>query len=323
DFLRNALAGYGGSIAAKLYFFATLSIVAVVALAGSSLSFARVTEVAAVRLYDQGFLGTQNSARLGLLLEQHRRIVESMPSEVDRQRIDRALRELDDTQAKLEALMRPLTERRTLPPAALERPIAPSLPYLFEAGQRVIFYAREFAQDKATEKVIDYSHVADGIQVIVRDYRDQRLHDADDAVAFMLFSAKSLTIAVLICAFIAFILIGPIGLTSMHRVLSRLGEVTGAMAKLARHDTTAAVPYRSRRDRRNGARRRGVQGRCDPADLARGGAQAAQQPHRRRAQQHDARAVHVRCRREADRLQCHLRQDVRADRRRGAPRYAA
>ena len=32
---------------------------------------------------------------LGLLLEQHRRIVESMPSEVDRQRIDKALRELD------------------------------------------------------------------------------------------------------------------------------------------------------------------------------------------------------------------------------------
>jgi len=248
NLVRNALAGFGGSIAAKLYFFATLSIVAVVALAGSSIYFARVTEVAAVRLYDQGFLGTQNSARLGLLLEQHRRIVESMPSEVDRQRIDKALRELDDTQAKLEELMRQLVGQRNLPAGALERRIATSLPYLFEAGQRVIFYAREFAQDKATEKAIDYSNIADGIQVIVRDYRDQRLHDANDAVAFMLFSAKSLTIAVLICAFVAFILIGPIGLASMHRVLSRLGEVTGAMSRLARHDTTAAVPYRADRD---------------------------------------------------------------------------
>jgi len=144
-FLRNGLGRYGGSIAAKLYFFATLSIVAVVALAGSAIYFTRVTEVAAVRLYDQGFLGTQNSARLGLLLEQHRRIVESMPSEVDRQRIDKALRELDDTQAKLEELMRQLVGQRNLPPGALERRIATSLPYLFEAGQRVIFYAREFA----------------------------------------------------------------------------------------------------------------------------------------------------------------------------------
>jgi diguanylate cyclase (GGDEF)-like protein len=246
--MRNALAGYRGSIAAKLYFFAILSIVAVVALAASSIYFARVTEVAAVRLYDQGFLGTQNSARLGLLLEQHRRIVESMPSEVDRQRIDKALRELDDTQAKLEELMRQIVAQRNLPPGALEKRIATSLPYLFEAGQRVIFYAREFAQDKATEKALDYSHIADGIQLIVRDYRDLRLHDADEAVAFMLFSAKTLTIAVLICAFVAFILIGPIGLASMHRVLSRLGEVTGAMARLARHDTTAAVPYRVDRD---------------------------------------------------------------------------
>jgi hypothetical protein len=85
---------------AKLYFFATLSIVAVVALAGSSIYCARVTEVAAVRLYDQGFPRHANSARLGLLLEQHRRIVESMPSEVDRQRIDKALRELDDTRRR-------------------------------------------------------------------------------------------------------------------------------------------------------------------------------------------------------------------------------
>jgi diguanylate cyclase (GGDEF)-like protein len=247
-FLRNALDRYGGSIAARLYFFATLSIVAVVALTGSSIYFTRVTEVAAVRLYDQGFLGTQNSARLGLLLEQHRRIVESMPSEVDRQRIDKALRELDDTQAKLEELMRQLVGGRNLPPGALERRIATSLPYLFDAGQRVIFYAREFAQDKATEKALEYSHIADGIQLIVRDYRDQRLHDADEAVAFMLFSAKSLTIAVLVCAFVAFVLIGPIGLASMHRVLSRLGAVTGAMAKLARHDTTAAVPCRADRD---------------------------------------------------------------------------
>ena len=237
-----------GSIAARLYCFALLSIIAVVALASSSIYFTNTTETAAHRLYDHGFLGTLNSARLGLLIEQHRRIVESMPSEVDRQRIDAALRELDGTQAKLEELMRQLVAQKSLPPGALERRIAASLPYLFEAGQRVIFYAREFAQDKATEKALDYSHIADGIQLIVRDYRDQRLQDADEAVAFMLFSAKSLTIAVLICAFAAFVLIGPIGLTSMHRVLSRLGEVTGAMAKLARHDTTTAVPYRTDRD---------------------------------------------------------------------------
>src|ERR1700736_2986620 len=85
---KNTVDTIGGSIAAKLYCFALLSIVAVVALASSSIYFAKTTESAAHRLYDNGFLGTLSSARLGLLLEQHRRIVESMPSEVDRARID-------------------------------------------------------------------------------------------------------------------------------------------------------------------------------------------------------------------------------------------
>ncbi len=246
---RRALARYRGSVAGKLYLFALLSIIAVAALAASSIYFARTTEVAATRLYDQGFLGTLGAARLGVLLEQHRRLVESMPSEVDRDRINKERRELDEIRQKLTDLIGELTtDKRHLSPDAPELRIKASLPYLFEAGNQVVFYAREFAQDKATEKATDYGYIADGIQVIVREYRDQQLRDADGAVAFMLSSASSLTIAVLICTLVAFILIGPIGLISIHRVLSRLGHVTDAMAQLARHDITTTVPCRNDRD---------------------------------------------------------------------------
>ena len=101
----------------------------------------------------------------------------------------------------------------------------------------------------------------------------------------------------------------------MHRVLSRLGRITQAMIRLARHDTTTDDPVarRSRRGRRDGARGRGVQGQRHPADRPRGRAQAAQPPRRHRAEQHDPRAVHVRCRAEPDRLQQDLCADVRAD----------
>ena len=246
---RRALAWSRGSVAAKLYLFAILSIVAVAALAASSIYFSRTTETAANRLYDQGFRGTLGAARLGVLLEQHRRLVESMPSEVDRERIDKARRELDTIKQRLTELIGELTtESRHLSPNAPERRIAVSLSYLFDAGDQVVFYAREFAQDKATEKATDYGYIADGIQAIVREYRERQLHEADGAVAFMLSSASSLAVAVLICTLIAFVLIGPIGLIAMHRVLSRLGHVTAAMARLARHDVAAAVPYRDDRD---------------------------------------------------------------------------
>src|ERR1700682_3717858 len=102
---KNTADRIGGSIAAKLYCFALLSIVAVVVLASSSIYFAKTTETAAHRLYDNGFLGTLSSARLGLLLEQHRRLIESMPSEVDRTAIDHDRQELDAIQSKMADLI--------------------------------------------------------------------------------------------------------------------------------------------------------------------------------------------------------------------------
>jgi diguanylate cyclase (GGDEF)-like protein len=243
-FLKGSFDRVVGRIAAKLYSFAVLSILALAALTSSSIYFTRTTETAAVRLYDHGFLGTQSAARLGLLLEQHRRIVESMPAEVDRQRIDAARQQLDTIQTRLNELIAELAAQQPDGAAnALERRIGISLPSLFDISQKVLFYADDFAQDKATEQANDYISVADGIQLMVRDYRDQRRHEADEAVAFMLASAKVSMIAVLICALAAFFLIGPIGLTTVHRVLSRLGEVTRAMANLARNDTATVVPF--------------------------------------------------------------------------------
>ena len=52
----------------------------------------------------------------------------------------------------------------------------------------------------------------------------------------------------LLSAFVAIVLIGPIGLATMHRVLSRLGRITQAMTRLARHDTTTVIPSRDDRD---------------------------------------------------------------------------
>src|ERR1041385_170961 len=91
---RQALRAASGGIAAKLYCFAFLSLLAVATLSVSSIYFSRTTETAAQRLYGVGFVGILNSTRLDLLLERHRRIVESMPSEVDRDRLQASRNEL-------------------------------------------------------------------------------------------------------------------------------------------------------------------------------------------------------------------------------------
>ncbi len=81
-------------------------------------------------------------------------------------------------------------------------------------------------------------------------------------------TAKSLAVWVLISAFAAIILIGPIGLATMHRVLKRLAGITHAMVRLARHDTTTVIPSRDDYDEVGAMARarRSVQGQCDSAD---------------------------------------------------------
>jgi diguanylate cyclase (GGDEF)-like protein len=208
----------------------------------ASIYFSRTTENAARHLYGDSFLGVLSSTRLELLLANHRRIVESMPPEVDRDRLKAERNEVEQIKRRLSGLIEEITSQQNHDPASLESRIAESLPPLFEAADQVAFYANEFAQDKAVEAASDYAHVANGIERLIKSYRDLRLQEAQEAISFVSATARSLAVWVLLSAFAAIVLIGPIGLTTMHRVLSRLGRITQAMTRLARHDTTAVIP---------------------------------------------------------------------------------
>src|SRR5471032_2687047 len=244
---RAALRAVSGGISAKLYCFAFLSLLAVATLSISSIYFSRTTETAAQRLYGVGFVGILNSTRLDLLLERHRRIVESMPSEVDRDRLQSGRNEIGQIKQRLSELMIQIAPANG-DGASLESRIAASLPALFGASDEVAFYANEFAQDSAVEEANGYAHIANGIERLIKSYRDLRLQEAQEALAFVSATTKSLAIWVLLCAFVAIILIGPIGLATMHRVLSRVGRITQAMTRLARNDTTTTIPSRDDRD---------------------------------------------------------------------------
>src|SRR5258707_3870861 len=98
--MSRLLYWWQSSLGARLYSFAFLTIFAVGALATAAIHFSRNTEQAAHQLYDYGFVRVLNSSRLKLLLEQHRRIVESMPPQVDRARLKKARTALPKIQGK-------------------------------------------------------------------------------------------------------------------------------------------------------------------------------------------------------------------------------
>ena len=145
--------GWQLGVAAKLYLLAGLSTTAVAILAAASIHFARVTESAATQLNQKGFEAVESSTRLQSLLAQHRQIVESAPAEVDRSRLEANQREYIAKSAELSALLNELSHRKMdQETEKTQAQIAAELPDLETAAQQVMFYAYNFAQDKALSR---------------------------------------------------------------------------------------------------------------------------------------------------------------------------
>jgi diguanylate cyclase (GGDEF)-like protein len=247
--LARGLAAVRPSVFVRLILIGILSAIAVAVLAVAALHFASVTETAANRLYKDGFQGVESTSRLQDLVEQHRRIVESAPAEVERKRLEGTQRAMIEKSSELTALLLELTSRRDDPIAdQLEEDINKKVPLLVQSGQDVMFFAYNFAQDKAIENAMIYSKIADEIQSLINDYRARRLQIADAAVQSLSDAGRSLFIWVLVSAIAAVLLIGPFGMTITHGVLFRIARITNYMSRLASHEVEEEVPSRADRD---------------------------------------------------------------------------
>ncbi len=130
----------------------------------------------------------------------------------------------------------------------LEAQITSEVPDLMKAGQQVMFYAYNFAQDKALEQAAIYGKIADDLEDKIHQYREHQIDVANSTVSTLLGSARSLLFWVSTSAFAALMLIGPFGLTVMRGVLGRLKRITVYMSRLAKEPTAEAVPSRNDRD---------------------------------------------------------------------------
>jgi diguanylate cyclase (GGDEF)-like protein len=243
-------------VAAKLYWLAGLSTAAVVFLAIASIHFARVTETATTQLAQQGFESVENTAQLESLLAQHRQIVESAPAEVDRSRLEISQRNFIAKSIQLSTLLNAL-KRKSADQTAdeIEAQIADETPVLVAAGQEVMFYAYNFAQDKALEAAAAYAKVANDLERKIRQYRIRQVDAANSSVSTLLNSASSLVFWVSISAVAALLLIGPFGLAVIRGVLRRLNRITTYMTRLAKQPVADEVPSRGDHDEVGGMAR--------------------------------------------------------------------
>jgi diguanylate cyclase (GGDEF)-like protein len=247
--MSHTFANWRLGIRTKLYCVAIFSALSVALLAAASFHFARTTSVAADRLYHEGFEGIENFSQLESLLEQHRRLVESAPAEVDRQVLEVSQRDMIQKSAELTRLISDISLRNIdTDTTEIEQELTRKIPNLIEAGQDVMFYAHNFAQDKAIEAATGYAKIADEFEQLIRKYKKRRMSIADQAVLSLSKSARALIFWVSATALAALLLIGPFGLAITRDVLSRLGRITTYMSRLAGHELTEEVPSRDDHD---------------------------------------------------------------------------
>ena len=217
----------------RLYCLSGVALVAVSVLAAASVHFADETNRAAQRLYGYSLAGVVNAADLELYLEKHRRIIETAPVEVDRQHLQR------DTIAS-EAIVDQLETLANLHDEDAAG-ITGELPELVAKGRRVLYFAAQFAQDRALEAVVDYVRVASRVHDRITSYRDRRLQVADEQVTDLARSGRLLITWVVVASAAALLLIGPFSLLVIRGIVGRLKQITEVMRRLALNDTTVTV----------------------------------------------------------------------------------
>ena len=222
-------------IAANSWIVAGLTLLALTSLTLPALRLAEVTTTASSYVSTVVSGGLTTATEVQVKLERHRRLVESAPAEVDRTELERDLATaiaIEEDLAGLIALAHP----------TLSTAISGRLPELKARREQVFLFAMNFAQDKATETAAQYATIATAFSAEVNEYltEQRRLialwsrELADSANTFKLWLWASVVATLII--------LGPIGMTIIYRMISRLDRLKTVIFRLANHDAAVEVP---------------------------------------------------------------------------------
>jgi diguanylate cyclase (GGDEF)-like protein len=221
-------------IGARLYGLAALALVTVSVLCAAAGHFVTLAGDTArdIRSRVEVELWRVNEAEL--LLERHRRIIETAPVELD---IDR----LGELRAKSAALIAALMQHA----AADASPVADSMqrlvPKLAAEGNVTLRLAENFAQAAAIDQVVIYAATAQTLSQEIAVHKRTQMAAVDTDVEALVTSGAVLARWVIAGTVVALFLIGPFSLMVTSQVVRRLKGMTATMQRLSANDTTVYV----------------------------------------------------------------------------------
>jgi diguanylate cyclase (GGDEF)-like protein len=221
-------------IGARLYCLAGLALATVVILATAALHFVTIAAGTARDIRDRIEVDLLHMNELELLLERHRRIVESAPVELDRDR-------LSDLRERSRALIVDMGEHAPTHANEFSRALEQLLPEVSRQGDATLHLAYNYAQAAAIDQVQLYVEVARKLQNAIQYSKAEQLSAVDREVAGLIHSGQVVTRWVMLGSAVALILIGPFSLMITRQIVRRLARMTQTMLQLAQNDTAVYV----------------------------------------------------------------------------------
>lgn len=232
-------------IRGKLQLVGLVSLVSVLALAGSSAHFALRTRAAAHLLLESGIVGTSLANRLELLLQTQKGLVLSAPAQLSRERLSSTRETLHTLNAEIVAEVEKGllgTQQQSASWSVLAANLGHELPTLFELGERVVDLANNFIQDQSLDlSQGPYTATSDGVLGQIVDWRDHESRLMDGQVTRLLNNSDAVVSWAYGGAGTA-LLVGLFGVAIVHGLLNRLHSIQRAMLQLAGRDNAVLIP---------------------------------------------------------------------------------
>ncbi len=233
------------TVRAKLGWAAGTCLLAVLALAASSIFFANRTTEAAHVLMERGIVGSDLATRLSLLMQQHKGLVGSAPAELDRDRLAAMRTELAALNERLWAELHPWSTQEAGNEALVDlaRAIEPQLPALFASAKTVLDLAFYFVQDQSLAAAQGpYADASGRIVGQLGAWQDTQRRAMDEQIRVLLATSGRM-VSWVYGVTGATLLTGWLAIFTTAGVLRRLRHVQQAMLQVAAWQHDVPVPY--------------------------------------------------------------------------------
>lgn len=222
-------------ISARLYAATGLLLFAVVAVGIGALYFVRDTANVLTGITQKVVVTGKTANDAALLLERHRRIVQSSPLNTNHLTALRQRRTAASLIAELSASL-------DVSPDFDSTMILPYLERLSRRADIVMLAAGNGNQRSALAAMPDYDGVAQEVQKIIGAVRDRAITETRTDVARQLAEGRALTTWAVIALLVTLLFSGPLSVAIVRNVSRRIDDITSAMRRLAVNDTTVRVP---------------------------------------------------------------------------------